>query len=474
MKLLPLTARTKPQTVPDTASSPGVLLYGGRDYAVGLLWLTVQEDSDKKLLKQRIFKTTADFYCLRSYVSQQHGFGWLSKGHRRGMPVAAAMVADQLVGEWHGVFEAENGWWYVQVRSDTITPNGDRFFASEEEAYQLFQDESTKNIWPHAYAPEKWRLPEGSTRELKLSELLDNLVTTALVPANLTASFGTAAMRNLVMGGISAMLLLMAGVLTVSLYDGGTVDVSQQAPVMPVQITPPPKLKAPEQLNESVSPQQLLRQCGETLAQLYQPLPGWQGGIFTCAVGKASLTWNQGTGTLGDARAIGAKHWPASANISFNSKIMTAEIKLGNLPKLELSGLVNQETALLYLEQNLQPMGGLDVKPVVPPEPPPPPPPSGIPGAPPPVAPPPAPPPYLEIGFISGFGPDKIGPLLDVPGMEIKQLQWDIMTAVWNYKLKWSYQKPGQAPTPTPNAGPVPAAAPAATSAPSSPQGGQP
>src|SRR5690606_25551434 len=125
-------------------------------------------ESTKKLLNERIQKTKADFYCHRMHVAQQQGFGWLDKGHRRGMPVAAAMVADQLVGEWHGVFEADNGWWYVQVRSDTITPNGDRFFVSEEDAFHVFQEEAQKNIWPHSYAPEHWRLTDGHTRELSL------------------------------------------------------------------------------------------------------------------------------------------------------------------------------------------------------------------------------------------------------------------------------------------------------------------
>ncbi|MDB5477835.1 MAG: pilin accessory family protein, partial [Alphaproteobacteria bacterium] len=115
----PTPKRRLSDQMPGTASAAGVMQFNGKSYAVGLLWFTVQEDSNKKLLAKRIEKTRADFTCLRQHISQQQGFGWLEKGHRRGMPAAAAMIADQLVGEWHGVFEAENGWWYVQVRSDT-------------------------------------------------------------------------------------------------------------------------------------------------------------------------------------------------------------------------------------------------------------------------------------------------------------------------------------------------------------------
>ena len=463
--------RNKKQALPDASQMPGILVYGGRNYAVGLLWLTVQEDTDKSLLKQRITKTRADFYCLRSHVSQQHGFGWLSKGHRRGMPAAAAMLADQLVGEWHGVFEAENGWWYVQVRSDTITPNGDRFFASEEEAYQLFQEEATKNIWPHTYAPEKWRL-SGTTRELKLSTVLDNLVTTTLVPATLTASFGTSAMRNLVIGGLVGVLLLMMAVVAITLTDS-PVDMSQPQnsngqPLQPVKIAP--KLIAP-QVNESVSPLQLIKQCGDTLAQLYQSFPGWKANVFTCAAGSANMTWQQSYGTLGTAKEIGMKAWPEKTSVNYQNRIMTAKLALGNLPKLERADLVNQETALLYLEQNMQPLGALDVKPVIPPEPVQPPRSAiALPNQPPPPPLPPAPPPHLKIIFTTGFGPDKVGPLLDVPAMELTELQWMVSQASWRYTLKWTYQKPGQVPVAPAAAAPVSAITPVT---PSSNKGGQ-
>lgn len=443
--------RDKTQNLPAASQMPGILIYGGRNYAVGLLWLTVQEDTDKDLLKQRISKTKADFYCVRSHVSQQHGFGWLSKGHRRGMPAAAAMLADQLVGEWHGVFEAENGWWYVQVRSDTITPNGDRFFSSEEEAYQLFQEEATKNIWPHSYAPEKWRLPENTTRELKLNNVLDGLVTTSLVPATLTASFGTAATRNLVIGGLLGVLALMGIGAMFAMPSETPVEMPVQASLPPRVVNTAPILVVP-QMTESIAPKQLLRQCGESLGQLYKALPGWRTDNFTCEASKANLTWQQGTGTLSNAKEVGMQHWPQTTAVTFSNRIMTATLNQGSLPKVENSNLVPQEIALLYLEQNMQPLGALEVKPILPPEPPPPPPPSMLsPGQEPP--PPEKPlPPYLEINFTTGFGPDKVGPLMDVPALEITQMQWSVQQGVWTYKLKWTYQKPGTVPVALNNA----------------------
>jgi hypothetical protein len=417
------------------ANNSGVLVYNGRNYAVGLLWFTVQDDTAKELLKQRVNKAKADFYCLRTHVSQQQGFGWLNKGHRRGMPAAAAMIADQLVGEWHGVFEAENGWWYVQVRSDTITPNGDRFFTSEEEAYHLFQEEAAKNIWPHSYAPEKWRLADANTRELKLNSILDTFSSTVLLPSNLTASFGSTLVRNAVFGGLGAVLALMVFVAVDSLFL--TPVQAPQSPVPVRTILKPKKADSQSMASQSVSPQQLLQQCGTAADQIYVSLPGWKPKAFVCAVGKASMTWQQGVGTLSDAKNTGMKLWPKTASVTFNNHIMSVMIALGNLPKLERSELVTQEIALLYLEQNMQPLGAVQVKPVLPP-PPAPATNTNSDSPPPPPAPPPLP--YLNIVFSTGFGPEQIAPLLTAPALEMSELQWDIGGAKWQYKLKWTIQ----------------------------------
>ena len=425
-------------------SEKGVLVYNGRSYAVGLLWFTVQEENAKDLLKQRISKSKADFYCPRTHVSQQQGFGWLHKNHRRGMQAAAAMIADQLVGEWHGVFEAENGWWYVQVRSDTITPNGDRFFTSEEEAYNLFQEEAVKNIWPHSYAPEKWHINESNTRELKLGNFLDGLSNTVLMPANLTASFGSTAVRNMVFGALLFVFILMVFVAVKTLFVEPVPIPQSPVPMRVVANPSTPKLAEP---NQSVSPQQLLQQCGEAADQLYIGIPGWISKSFTCAPGKASMAWQQNSGTLSSAKTIGMSLWPKTASVNFLNRILTVNLSLGNLPKLERSELVPQETALLYLEQNMQPLGALQVKPVIPPAPP-----VQNNAAANPNAPPPVPKPsYLDINFTTGFGPEKIAPLLSAPALEMTQLLWDVTQAKWEYKLKWTIQAIKPATTAKPN-----------------------
>lgn len=416
------------------ATTTGVMIYEGRPYAVGLLWFTVQEDTEKSLLSQRVKKTHADFYTLRAHISQQHGFGWLDKGHRRGMAAAAAMVADQLVGEWHGVFEADNGWWYVQVRSDTVTPNGDRFFTSEEEAFHLFQEEMQKNVWPHTYAPEKWRLADSHIRELSLKNLLDDFTTSTLTPTNVTAMFGSAATRNIVLGGLIAAFALMALIMSFTYLGnlGAQAVVESTAPVRTVQKPKTP----PRQPLKIVSPPQFLQQCGQAAEQLYQALPGWMATEFNCRKGTASFAWQQAGGTLRAAREAGAPHWPANTTINLNNRIMIVTMKLDDLPTIVDPILIGQDRALMYLEQKLQPLGALKLKPVTPVTPPAPAR-SAFGGAP--LPPPPPPSPYLEIELLSGFGPEKIASLLTEPGLELEHVQWKLKSAVWQYKLKWTH-----------------------------------
>ncbi len=459
-------------------NTPGVLIYNGKSYAVGLLWFTVQEESGKDLLQSRVKKTHADFYCQRLHISQQQAFGWLKQGHRRGMAVAAAMVADQLVGEWHGVFEADNGWWYVQVRSDTITPTGDRFFTTEEEAFHMFQDEMAKHNWPHAYAPDKWRLGDRGIRELPLKTLLDDLVTSSLTPANVTAVFGSVATRNLVLGGLGVTFVIMAALTMYTVF-------LKAPPPQPVQRIPIAQIMAMRNAQSAIqiiSPQQLGQSCGDHADKLYQSLSGWRAVKFTCSSANATMVWQQVTGSLGDAKEHGAKFWPSDAKITFANRSLNVMAAVGKLPTVEATDLVNQEDALLYLEQELKPMGALQVNATIPPPPAPVARSSFLNNSP--LPPPPKPAPaYLTVTFKSGFAPEKIAPLLLRPGLELQQLEWQIPQAMWEYKIKWYFRtaKPAVPVTPaaavpavvpgvTPSATTTPSAAPS-VSAPAAVQG---
>ncbi len=436
-----------------SSSQPGVLLHLGKPYAVGLLWFTVQEQSDPKaLLQQRLQKTKADYHCLRTHISQQQAFGWMSKGHRRGMPVAAAMVADQLVGEWHGVFEADNGWWYLQVRSDTITPNGDRFFLSEEEAFRTFQAEMRTNAWPHAYAPAKWNMNEANVRTLELKSVLDDLATTTLVADNITAIFGGTTRRNLIVGGLITTLVLMGG------FAAYTITKEPDPIVLPASkitkpVKPIPALEPPKEDSVEIIPvQQLLSACTTALAHLYTPIPGWTSTNFVCKPQLANMTWQQSFGSLTQARETGKAHWPQNVGIVYSNKQMTVSMPLAQLPKVEQSDLLPQEAALLYLEENIQSKGQVRVEPVVP----------QAPKAPPRTATTATlllpksvtqPLPYLNVSVVTGFSPEYMEALSHAKGISLSQIQWAVPTGVWTYDFNFLHARAKVVPAPTPATG---------------------
>lgn len=432
--------RTSDQTVQNSA--PGVLMHLGKAYAVGLLWFTVQEENGKATLQQRVKKTKADYHCFRKHIAQQQGFGWLDKGHRRGMPVAAAMVADQLVGEWHGIFEADNGWWYLQIRSDTITPQGDRFFASEEEAYRVFQTEMKAHNWPYAYAPAKWNITEANVRTLELKSILDELATTTLIANNVTAIFGGVMQRNLIIGGLVAAFIVM----------GGFAAFTAMKPPEQIVVPPPrttqqkpaviPALEPPkEDSAELVSATQFFAACGKAASALYMPIPGWTPTSFTCTPTAASMSWQQQSGSIESARESGAAQWPKNVAISYSNKLMTAGLKLEQLSKVQQNDMPPQEAALLFLEKNIQALGAVQVTPVNPEPPKPAPAPRGVKALVPQqiVA---VPLPYLDVTLTTGFAPDALPNLASVKGLRISQIQWSIPKGTWIYQFNLLHARP--------------------------------
>lgn len=441
----------------DSSQKNGVMLYGGKAYAVGLLWLTIQEDQPKELFSQRLKKAKADYHCIRTHIAQQQGFGWLDKGHRRGMPAAAAMIADQLVGEWHGVFEADNGWWYVQVRSDTITPQGDRFFINEEEAYHHFQNEMRSHTWPYAYAPSRWELNDTTIRHLELKNVLDGLTTTTLVADNISAIFGGKSKRNLILGMIILCLVGMGGFTAYSITkppEQIVLPPPKMLPIKPqiVKIEPP---KADQAL--IILPEQFVSACGEVLSSLFVTLPGWEAQTFTCQPNRSSFVWSQKTGSLSEAQIEGQKQWPSTVGINFNNKQLNVTAQLAQLPTSEQTDLYTQEQALIYTEQYLQPKGSLQIKIVTPP----PPKPIKVKPANQPLVPKPdhtqKPLAFLEIQMNSQYAPNKILGFFQAKGLELRSINWLINRSEWQYQLRIFYKSPAmikeQNKTVTPSAG---------------------
>lgn len=264
----------------------GVLVYDNKKYAVGLKWLVAEDDSDVELAIKRAKGFKADFYCMRQNVVVQHGFAFLNMGHRVGLPVLASVVGDVLVGEWHGVFVADNGWWYMAVHADNIAPDGDRLFTSEEEAYNHFISRMEAHRWPRSYAPESWNIQETSG-EIPLSKIIGEATPPALKPVTLDAIFSGKKNKNLaIAAGAVVLALLGISILGQQLLPS-LIPTQAQLPAPNVSVSDILQAPPKEPVNledgsgesitsmELVNPGAFIDSCIKGFSNISLPMPGW-------------------------------------------------------------------------------------------------------------------------------------------------------------------------------------------------------
>lgn len=361
----------------ETHLGEGVLIYNGRKYAVGLVWLMSDETGESGFIYKRAKSIGSDFFCTRSFVAQS-GFGFLSKGHRIGMPSAAAQAADALVGEWHGVFSAENGWHYVAVHADTIAPDGDRFFESEEEAYTFFLSQAERYKWPKTYAPDAWNIKDNDG-EVPLDRLLDDIPTTSLRPANLDAIFSGKRNKSLAFVG----MLFFVGLIFLSFFaqtflpnliperrtvSGPIVEVADilsAPPKEPVK-KEDPLLMAIERFSLP-KPSGFVDACMNGFSDLTVSLPGWNLSTLSCRNTTVEAVWQQETGTLESIKAY-VDQFPFGVNRTYGARgdFLASRI-LGNLAQYnEKIKLADREQVLLAINSRFGKIGRLDVKDILP------------------------------------------------------------------------------------------------------------
>jgi hypothetical protein len=356
----------------------GVLAYGGKRYAVGLTWLTVDEDISAELIKERTKRLKADFHCTRNTIVAQHGFGYIDKGHKVGMNAAAALAADALIGEWNGVFVAENGWWYLAVHSDTVEPDGDVFFEKEEDAYNYFLEANNAYQWPRSYAPESWNLPKTGG-EIELDKLFDDMPSVPLKPANLNALFGGKRNKEFVMVLGALFLGIMIFTVVVQKTLPGLIPQPKEAPG--INITAPDSLFAPPRPAVEVveekplitdqivlpQPSAILDSCLKAFAELTFPFPGWRLDRMRCRNGLAEATWSKTTGSLDTLRPY-LRRFPFGVSTSFsgnNSFIATTILKNLSVGQAN-TRLPEREVAILTLNARFGKIGRLTAQDVLP------------------------------------------------------------------------------------------------------------
>lgn len=446
----------KKSTEPLTASesllnfdNPGVMFFNGKKYAVNMLWLTMDEsglnfDDRNNILKARKALIAPDFSADRSVVISQQGYGHLEKNHRLGMPVAAATAADLLVGEWHGCFRAENGWWYVAVHGDAIAPDGDKFFRSEEEAYTHFTGAMERQHWPRAYAPEEWGI-KGTSSEITLDKLLSGIQSSFLRPLNLDAIFGNT--QNKFLFFLAVGFIAFLGLTFIS------TGLDQYAePIAPLQkptaiqvadplVIPPRYVSGffadPTAMLEisDFSAPALMRRCLEGFEELYASLPGWTLQKITCSSGNVGGEWSRASAKLADLNSLRPR-FPQDVDMTFdgNSKLLvTRPLSLEGIEKgrmqilrkellfatlttrLESKGMLNISQVQQATQQAIDPNTGLPVT-------------TGPQER------------YMSVDFKSPLSAYLWAEDFDIPGMKPLELTWSIPDSTWSLTGLVQYQ----------------------------------
>lgn len=357
----------------------GILSYDNKKYAVGLNWLIAEADGDTELALARAKNFHADFYCMRQGVASQQGFGNLGMGHRVGQQALASVVADVLVGEWHGVFVADNGWWYVAVHADNISPDGDVLFESEEQAYNHFMAQAENFKWPRAYAPESWNIPETSG-EIPLSKIIGEGQGPSLKPVTLDAIFSGKRNKNLAFGTGAAIVLLLAVSLFGQQILPSLVPTQAQLPVPNVQVSD--TLQAPPQepsledeaggdqlrVMELVPPSHFISNCLTGFSRISVPLPGWVLGNLRCVQTVVEGSWERKVGSYEMVEPF-LDRFPAEVVKKFtdSSKLQAAYRITDVKSEIDKREMYERNLAVVLITKRFGGMGTLSVNEVTPP-----------------------------------------------------------------------------------------------------------
>ncbi len=449
--------RAPPRDEPDKTDTPhqsGVLLLNRKRYAVGLIWLVADADAASDLARQRTKRLSADFFCAREGNTTQQGFGYLRLGHRMGMASAASAAAESLIGEWHGVFVAENGWWYVAVHGDSIAPDGDLLFESEEDAYNAFVQRAESHKWPRSYAPVSWNLT-GTDGEIPLDKILDPETPFAyLRPANLTAFFGGARRKKIFLASGGFFILLILGLMSLIAMIGNQTGTGKGPESFPVALDAPDPIKPPPPLPEkdralkatfvtlnAPLPSGILASCVRDLDAVMRPVPGWDATEAGCDGTQTIVQWKSKSGSLSAIESL-REAFPPEARLTYSASgallVALPHTKLDILTQNFM--LLPKADAVLVLERTLTPYGQMQVRYVAPKAPPKtaqrPGAPKPAPGAAAPKNKPPEKPPTLTVSLSGAAPPGRIQSAFDLPGLTLQNVKWDIKTRIWSYQAE--------------------------------------
>ncbi len=333
----------------------GVVTIGRRTYAVGLYWENSPggrlAPTAKEAAKQP--GQQADFYAVRPGGKgcrvPQFGLGQTIAGHKVGMPVFAACLANQQPGSWGGAFRMREGTVITIVRDDLIVPDGDQFFTNESEARDRLLQEIGFGGLQRIYAPEAWAISGSDTMPVSL--LLDDRRDIRLRPVEIPK-------KTIIIGAAAAAVLLL-------ILGGGWYYQEKQAeeeiarhaqedalrrlreqagranPFQAAEPQYPPPVRRWESRPPAMA---VVESCQAGLAQIPAAIAGWRLTQLKCDGNSINLNW---------LHERGFTRPPENATVSDNGTTASLSIPLATLTPRGAENLLNAvEITNRYLGQN--------------------------------------------------------------------------------------------------------------------------
>ena len=177
----------------------GTVKIGKQVFAIELHWeltssLATARQEAKKRANEPHF--SADFCCVRRSTTQQFALGFKNFGHQVKLPSLAASLADNIGGNWLGIFKINNGFYILGVEDDGILAETDRFFDDKQSAVKFFQYLQTLMEWDNIYAPPEAQIANAIELDIAKSlskrpnVRLENVNSSGIQPRMLIGLFG--------------------------------------------------------------------------------------------------------------------------------------------------------------------------------------------------------------------------------------------------------------------------------------------
>lgn len=304
----------------------GVVSIAGKEYAIGLTWVSIVDDEKLKAhaeIAQRVAANRKSASMELTLVvggkpGDFYGFGATENGHKKGMPVLIESFNAEVMGvNWLAVMaldEKRDTWWVCGRRGGNVFE--DRILKSRDAAAALMSDSLEAPGWSTIVAPEDWRIPRS-------------------VPTFPDAALGTPGGRLRHIDPIrvygpriaffTIMLLIVAGT-TLYFIDRHRKHLAEMEALR-------------QQIERAITlvPQDFpwfhrtridhfIDHCSREIARIIVTPPGWENEVFTCRIergrGTVSTGWRRAGGNVAWLRAAMPSDYP-SVNVGVNAATAT-------------------------------------------------------------------------------------------------------------------------------------------------------